>query len=272
MRNLPRSAMTPDVSSRLGGLSPLVIGAAVVALVCLIGGIAFATSQSSQPGQTLASFCGDLAHQKYTDAYGLLSGGAQSQTNQSQWVQDQQLHDQIDGQVKACSAGQASGGWLTFIHSGSEATVQLTRTKPYSGTIVLTHQVDGWKVDQIDPKLQGTDLAPLQLAESFCAALARQDFTAAYADLSHAQQTSVSQGDFTKAYTQALSSANAKFAGCTPNLQSYSVQPPLAKVDVAMQVQVATSGGPSTAAVPFHFALVRESTAWKIDQITASGQ
>lgn len=272
MTNPSPSAPTSGVISRLKA-QPVLLGALAVALVAAIGGgVAFAAGQAGAPGQTLSRYCSDLTHQEYAAAYGLLSAGARSQTGQTQWVQEQQLHDQIDGPAKSCSAGPTSGGWLTFMRAGASATVQLNRAKSYFGLIVLTHDVDGWKVNQVDPKLQGTDLGPLEVAESFCAALARQDFAAAYGDLSARMHASASQADFTKTYSDSLSGANAKVTGCAPSLPDYSVQPPLASVQLAMQVQVPTSSGASTVPVPFRFALVRESAGWKIDAITAGGQ
>ncbi len=268
-----RPAPSPRSVSLLSNRPLALLAALGVVLLGVIGaGVAYASSQDGQPGQALAHFCADLTQQKYTDAYSLLSGAARSQASQDQWIQQQQLHDQIDGQARSCAAGQASGGWLTFTHAAASATVQLTRTKPAAGIVTLAHQVDGWKVDKIDPRLQGTILAPLLVTQSFCAALAKQDFAAAYADLSSAQHTSATQADFTKAYTQSLGSANAKVTGCTLNLPTYSVQPPSAHVTVAMQMQVATSSGQTTVPVPFQFTLVDESAGWKIDVITASGQ
>jgi hypothetical protein len=272
--NDPSPAAAPSRARSLLSNRPLMLlGAlAVVLLGAIAGGAAFAANQAGQPGQALTRFCADLTQQKYADAYGLLSSGARAQTSQDQWVQQQQLHDQVDGPAHTCSAGQTSGGWLTFAVAGSSASVKITRAKPSSGVVVLAHQANGWKVDKIDPRLQGTDLAPLHVAESFCAALAAQDFVAAYADLSSRQHAGTSQADWAKAYTQALGSASAKVTGCAPNLASYSVQPPSAQVDIAMQEQVATSAGATTVAVPFRFTLVSESAGWKIDVITANGQ
>ncbi len=268
----PRTLSVLASSARRSRLLIALGALAVVLLGAIGGGLAFASNQAGQPGQVLTRFCADLTQQKYVEAYGLLSSAAHAQTNQDQWVQQQKLHDQIDGSVHACSAGQTSGGWLTFANAGSSSSVRINRTKPYAGVVVLAHQADGWKVDKIDPRLQGTDLAPLSVTEHFCAALGQQDFATAYADLSGRQHAGTSQADFAKAYTQALGNSGAKVTGCTPKLETYSVQPPSAQVDVAMQLQVTTSTGPTTVPVPFRFTLVSEASGWKIDAITASGQ
>lgn len=250
----------------------LLVALAVVLLGAIGGGLAFATNQAGQPGQVLTRFCADLTGQKYTDAYNLLSSAARAQANQDQWVQQQNLHDQIDGSIHTCSAGQTSGGWLTFANAWSSSSVKIGRTKPYAGVVVLAHQADGWKVDKIDPHLQGTDLAPLFVAQHFCTALGQQDFTTAYADLSGRQHAGTSQADWTKAYTQALGTSGAKVTGCTPKLETYSALPSTAQVDVAMQLQVTTASGATTVPVPFRFKLVSEASGWKIDDITANGQ
>jgi hypothetical protein len=268
----PRTLSLISSSSALRSRPLILLGAlAVVLLAAIAGGLAFAANQAGQPGQVLTRFCADLTKQKYADAYSLLSSAARAQTKQEQWVQQQTLHDQIDGTIHTCSAGQTSGGWLTFANAGSSSTVTISRTKPYSGLVVLAHQTDGWKVDKIDPRLAGTDIAPLGVAEHFCAALGQQDFATAYADLSSRQHAGTSQADWTNAYTQALGASGAKVTGCTPNLQTYSVTPPTAQVDAAMQLQVTTSSGPTTVPVPFRFSLVSEASGWKIDAITANG-
>jgi hypothetical protein len=251
----------------------MLLGAlAVVLLAAIAGGIAFAANQAGQPGQVLTHFCSDLTQQKYADAYGLLSSGARAEANQDVWVQQQQMHDQIDGKAHACTAGATTGGFFTFASAGSSSSVTITRTKASTGVVVVAHQAEGWKVDKIDPRLQGTDLAPLLVAEHFCAALAKQDFAGAYGDLSGREHAGASQADFTKTYSTALGSPGAKITGCTPQLDHYSVQATTAQVDLAMQMQVAGSASNAAINVPFRFTLISESAGWKIDDIKANGQ
>lgn len=252
--------------------SLVVLGVLAVLLIAgIAGGIVFAISQAKQPGQVLAQYCSALTHQKYADAYTLLSSGVHSQASAAQWTQDAQVHDQIDGAAKSCTASQVSSGPLTFASAGASATLTIARTKTATGVVVLAHQVDGWKVDKFDVHLQGTDLGPLTVAEQFCAALAKQDYTGAYADLSSRYHAGTAQADFTKEFTQALSGASAKVTGCTPQIKTYAVQTTSATVDVQMQLQVAVSSGTTTAPVPLQFTLVPESSGWRIDAIKASG-
>lgn len=250
----------------------VVLGVVAVLLIAgIAGGIVFAVSQAKQPGLVLSQYCADLTHQKYADAYTLLSSGAHTQASATQWAQDAQVHDQLDGAAKTCSASQVSSGPLTFASAGASATLTIARAKSATGLVVLTHQVDGWKIDKFDAHLQGTDLGPLTVSEQFCAALAKQDYSGAYAELSSREHAGTSQADFTKDFTQALSGAAAKVTGCTPQLKTYAVQAASATVDVQMQLQVAVSSGSTTAPVPLQFTLVPESTGWKIDAIKASG-
>ncbi len=250
----------------------LVLGALTLLLiVAVVGGIIYAAGQAKQPGILLSRYCADMSHQNYTDAYTLLSSGAQAQTSSTQWIQDAQLHDQIDGKVTSCTASQVSSGPLTFASAGASATLTIARTKTASGLVALSHEVGGWKVDKLDVKLQGADLGPLLVSEQFCDALAKQDFTSAYADLSKREQAGASQSDFTKDFTQALSGAAAKVTGCAPQIKTYAVQATSATVDVQMQLQVALTSGSTTATVPLTFSLVTESSGWKIDDIKATG-
>lgn len=250
----------------------LVVGALTLLLiVAVVGGIIYAGGQAKQPGILLSHYCSDMSHQNYTNAYTLLSSGAQARTSATQWIQDAQLHDQIDGKVTSCTASQVSSGPLTFASAGASATLTIARTKTASGLVALSHEVGGWKVDKLDVKLQGADLGPLLVSEQFCDALAKQDFTSAYADLSKREQAGASQSDFTKDFTQALSGAAAKVTGCAPQIKSYAVQATSATVDVQMQLQVALTSGSTTATVPLTFSLVTESSGWKIDDIKATG-
>lgn len=258
--------------SVLGNRPLVVLGIlAVLLLGGIAAGVAFAASQANQPGLVLTRYCTDLTQQKYSDAYTLLSSGARAQASSDQWAQDAQVHDQVDGAVKSCMVSHANGGPLTFASAGASATLTIARNKTATGQVALAHQVDGWKLDQFAAPLQGTDLSPLRVSEQFCAALAQQDFAGAYAQLSQREHTGTTQADFTKAYTTALSGASAKVTGCTPKLASYAVQGSSAGVDVQMQLQVTTSAGASTVPIPLHFALVPESSGWKIDAIKASG-
>jgi hypothetical protein len=264
--------MSSSLNTVPGNRRTLLIGAlaAVIVLGALaIGAVLYASGQAGQPGLVLTRYCADLTGQKYADAYGTLSSGARAHLTQQQFIQEQQLHDQIDGQVKSCDAPQAKGGGLNlnFAQTSVSYRATLMRNKTSTGTISLARQADGWKVDKIDRALEGTDLGPLLVAQHFCAALAQQNYAAAYGDLSSKQHAGTSQDAFTKAYTQALGDASAKFAGCTPKLPTYTVRTGAAALDVDVQLQI--GNGTTAIPVPFHIALVQESGAWKIDVITA---
>jgi hypothetical protein len=265
--------MSSSLDTATGTRRTLLIGAlvAVVVLGALaLGAVLYAGGQAGQPGLVLSRYCADLTGQKYADAYATFSSGARAQLTQQQFVQEQQTHDLIDGQVKSCAAPQAKGGGLNlnFVQTSVSYSTTLKRNKTYVGSVSLVRQSDGWKVDRIDTALQGTDLGPLLVAQHFCAALAHQDYAGAYGDLSSKQHAGTSQDAFTKAYTQALGDASAKITGCMPKLPSYVVQAAAAALDVDVQLQI--GGGTTAIPVPFHLALVREGGAWKIDAITTA--
>jgi len=250
-----------------------ILGAVVFVLLACVGGGFFVAGQNAQPGGALAGYCADLTRQKYAEAYGLLSSGARAKLSQDRYVQASQYRDQIDGKVKSCDSPQAKGGGLslTFLNASAIDTLRITRNTPASGKVLLTHQVDGWKVDQLEPQLEGTDVAPIFAAQGFCDALAKADYAGAYADLSAGQKAAIGQADWTKRYADALGSAGGKITKCSPNVGSYSVKPGSATLEMLVQLQVTVGGGSATPTIPFTLTLVPEGGAWKVDTIKATG-
>jgi hypothetical protein len=248
----------------------LALGALVLVLLgaCVFFGIA----QAAGPASTLNSFCSDLRQRKYDDAYGLLSSSAQAHIARSQFVADAQAQDQIDGAVRSCSSPQGKSASLSLnpFRTATAYKVQVARDSAFSGALALTHQWGGWRIDRIDPSAVGTDLAPLHVADSFCASLATQDYSSAYADLSARQHADISQADWAKSYTQQLSAAGAKLTGCTQNLKGYTVKDATALVDMNAQVQITLGSASSTVPVPLHLTLLQEAGSWKIDLIQSA--
>jgi hypothetical protein len=197
----------------------------------------------------------------------------------AQFTQASQLHDQIDGKVKSCSlvtSGNNSTAFnFDFNNNTAKLSSQTERNKAFTGTIALVKQGDDWKIDSIDQSLQGTDLGPLQVADDFCKNLAAANYTGAYADLSAKQHSEATAAQFEASIKEGLAAAQQQagaavsIAGCKPDLTSYSVSSDGTKATINSQLLVAA--GSVQVPVAQKVSFVKESGAWKIDDLANTG-
>jgi hypothetical protein len=260
----------PRKRSRRGLWIALSIIAVVLLLAC--GGIGLliynAAQIALQPLQAAQHFCDDLKTQDYTAAYTLLSINYQGKVTQTQFTQGSQLHDQIDGKVQNCAP--ASNNNFSFNLGNGPTTASfnatVTRNKAFTGKISMVKESSAWKVDALDPSLQGTDIGPLVVANTFCQALAAQDYKAAYNQLSARQQGLATESQFASQIQSGLGS-NVKITGCTPNYSTYAASVvPNTKASLDSSLNISTQG--TTVPVPATLAFVYEGGAWKIDDFT----
>jgi hypothetical protein len=206
-----------------------------------------------------ATYCQDLQAQKYSDAYGLLSTSAQATVKSADYVQQSQLHDQIDGNVTSCTlAGLGSGNSDT----AATITVSVARGKLGNEQGTVTLAVDGatWKVAQVAPNVQGSDLGPLLTGNAFCAALAKSDYKTAYGLLSANQQSLGSEATF--AADMSLGSTLA-YNGCLPDYSTYKVTGSSASYTAGLSIKDIGTG--QTVSIDIKFSLVKENGAWKVE-------
>ena len=246
----------------------------VLALLLLGAGGTFAYALSVNGAITAAaqSFCADLQAQNYAGAYTHLSSGYQAKVTQAQFTQASQLHDQIDGKVRTCSAGNDSSALSALLQLGSNSVsfpAQITRNQTFSGDMTVVKQNGSWKVDRIDQSLQGTDLGPLLVANDYCAALVSGNINQAYNDLSPDYQSRLGSE---QQYAQALRSVltqGVSLTSCTPDLKSYNVSGTTARLSGTLTVRV--SGTSTNLAIALTF-VKGAAGDWKIDSITLQPQ
>jgi hypothetical protein len=190
----------PVPKNRRGLKIALTIGAIVVVLGAVIGGVAvFAISTFTAPGAAALTFCNNLKTQNYDGAYKLLSARQQSQYPQEAFRAGVSSLDTAEGKVIACQQAQGSNSYdYSFGASTANVGAQLTRETQgnLTGSLHLTNQNGSWKVDSIDTSLLGVNIGALQAAGAFCAAMQGHDYTAAYTLLDSAQQGLVNKDDF----------------------------------------------------------------------------
>jgi len=251
-------------------LRDALIGVAVALVVAggVVAGLSYrAYQQARQPVDAAQQFCADLEAQRYADAYGLLSSAYQARVPESQFVATAKLHDTVDGKVAGCSLPRVEFGLNLTLSAPTTADLaaQMTRgQQDFEGAISLVKQGDAWKVSDIAPALQGSDVGALAVGQAFCAALVAGDYHTAYAQLSPKKQAQASEKDFTNSFRSELS-GDLKLTACTPDVTTYQVTGPLAKEQVTLQVAITTALGTQTVSMPVTLQYAQVSGAWKID-------
>jgi hypothetical protein len=177
----------------------LIIGlAAGVLIVALLGTGAFVgLNQYQAPGSAAQQFCNDLKAQDYVAAYSMLSSGLTAQYPSDEFSLGAKTLDQTEGAVTSCGAASGNGYNYTLFSSTASIFTIINRAQAGSltGTLHLVNQ-NGWKISEIDTSLLGVNLASLQTATGFCAALQRQDYTTAYSFFGATLQSQITQSDF----------------------------------------------------------------------------
>lgn len=100
---------------------------------------------------TADRYCTALKSQQYADAYALLGAKVQAAMKQADWVQLQQWHDTIDGQVSSCAvtafavatSGGSTSGSTGSTGSTSSATPAPTKSPAPTGTPTGTPAAGG---------------------------------------------------------------------------------------------------------------------------------
>src|SRR5262249_26126847 len=129
--------------------------------------------------QTAAGFCAALQRQDYTTAYSFFGSSLQSQITQSDFVSQGALHDQIDGMVTACSIaalGQGNNDATTNLN----VTVTRSKLGQKTGQASLGVESGSWKINVIDPALEGSNVGGVLVIERFCSDVDSYNPHAAY--------------------------------------------------------------------------------------------
>src|SRR5262249_27727311 len=148
------------------------------------------------------TYCQALQTQNYAGAYALLSSTYRAAIDQTQYIQVNSLHDQLDGKIKDCSVQSVptTGFSLTINNSAADLSATITRNKTFAGGISLVKEGDAWKINAVDESLQGSDVEPLAVGQKFCTALAAKNYAAAYGDFSAQRQHAIgSQTEYANA-------------------------------------------------------------------------
>ena len=242
---------------------------ALVLVVVGIGGYGvYTTRQAGRPYAAAQTFCDDLRAKQYAAAYGLLAAPARRATSEQTFALTNQLHDQVDGPISACSVpAPSSVGYTYTVPTQISISTHITRKAPMQGTLTLVEEGGVWRVSQIANSLQGTDVGPLLAQNAFCGELVAGQYAMAYAQLAPGAQASGAEHDFATAYAQAFGGGIGgalRLTGCTPDLTSYTVVNGDAQVSVIFVAQAAGQ----EVDFPTQFTFIQVSGAWEIASVT----
>jgi hypothetical protein len=251
------------------------------------GVLAYSSTQAllSAPAKTLTAYCADLTHadvSHYGEAYHLLSIAAQQQLaiaaqhlddSQAYFVRLNQLHDIRDGTVQGC--GLPGSRQVLVLHNTAQASLHLIRNQPYTGTVHLVFEQNSWRIDQVDPMLQGTEVAPLAAAEGFCQALVNRNYGLAYDAFSAAEQQYVGSVDAMARLLLTLGDQNydVTLHQCATQYNSYvppSTSGAATAVLSATLRAIPTGGEPGSCeddTFDWTISLVRQGATWKVDNV-----
>jgi hypothetical protein len=143
----------------------------------------------------------------------------------------------------------------------------IARKKTASGPVTLVKQGSAWRFDKVDPALQGTDLGPLQVADTYCQALVRADYPAAYSTFSRAYQSSRgSEADFAARF-QSLSQNGVKITACTPQIETYTVASDDESGSLGANLTLSVNGTAVPGGIRSTLTFKKEQAVWKIDDV-----
>lgn len=206
------------------------------------------------------AYCAALQSQQYDTAYAMLSKGQQAKQKQTDYTQDAQWRDQIDGAISVC---QVTGVGTGNDASTANLTLSVTRGKSaaHKGAVALSVEDAVWKIAAAGAEAQGSDLGPARTGSRFCNDLAKPD----YADLTKLLSSGFLGGAGVDTVSSLFSGGynGIKWNGCTLDLTGYKVSGTSASFTVTVKLTELASG--RTANGPLLLAFVKEGNNWKLD-------
>jgi len=243
-------------------------------LVLLVGGLLLAGYNTAnaelQPARMVQAYCMDLQARRFAQAYALLSSSYQAQVTKAQFTLTSQLQEQVDGKIRGCPNPTGPGIDLAFGQPESHVAFLVTflRSRPFQGHIELIQHQGTWRIQAVEQSVAGTNVAPLVTANTFCSAIIKGDYEAAYATLSSRQQSIAPEQDFAQQLQSAFGGA-VRLDSCTLDYASYHVQANSAAVAMKFNLTISMSStGSLTTGLVSVLSFRLEHGGWKLDDFT----
>ena len=232
----------PPAGQKRGRRSLWIVLGAVIALLLIAGGIAFAvvlSANRSTPAKTLTAFCDALEKGDYQTAYNQLSSGLQAKIGSEATFAGAYTNNGGLGKVTSCEVSNvndgAGTGSINYRFSGGSSLVV---------DYTLIDESGASKINAQNPRS-----TPTLTLNTYCSALAAQDDQTAYDQLSaKLKQQLGSESQFAAAISA------EKIKGCTASNINDTVG--------TGSVTYVRADGNKTSA---NMVLVKENGTWKID-------
>lgn len=215
--------------------------------------------------QAANTFCTAMQSQAYSAAYAVLGKSQTAKLKESDYAQQGQWHDQVDGQVSIC---QVVGVSTSNSDTLASFSVSMTRSKlgKKQDTVSLDVENGAWKITTIGAQLQGTDIGGIGLTARFCSDLSHDNYTDLYGLLDTNFVGSSPEWYVAEVFDGQYN--GVKFTGCTFDATTYKLSGTTATMATNFNLlQLSTS---RTATAPATLKLVRYGNTWKVDDLTKS--
>jgi hypothetical protein len=211
--------------------------------------------------QVTLAYCSDLRAGDYQATYALLAPQARAGLSATGYAERARTQDIVDGVTRSCALAAVG---QNNTDAATQLTITLTRAQlaARTGVITLSVTAGAWHITSVDSALQGTDLGPLSVGESFCSALARGVLGDAYALTNADYQQRVPLPQF----AALLARPGARLGGCLPDLTTYHVAGTTATYTVA--VTYLGSSPSEQATQPLRLSFDWETSGWRISDVT----
>ncbi|HEY1387753.1 MAG TPA: hypothetical protein VGF38_04345 [Ktedonobacterales bacterium] len=217
--------------------------------------------------QASGAFCAAMQGQDYSTAYDLLDSTQQGLVSRDDFVASGKLHDTIDGSITTCALAKVPSG---NNDQTTHLTIQLNRAKlgARTGDVTLKLEGSAWKLDATEAALNGTDLRPLVLGNTFCTLFAAGNYGDAYGLLSSEAQATITKAQFIAGF-QTINGYTVKWSCGAADLTTYTVKSDSASLVIPITDSIAALNFKDTLNTKVEFVL--ENGVWKIfDLVTLS--
>lgn len=201
------------------------------------------------------TFCADVTSGAYGQSYTLLSSEMQSTLDKVTYLTGTQLQDAAEGHIIRCQPVTFARGNTAQKANLAFGIARVGRGE-MQGYMTIALEKGHWKITALTPDVVGFEVAPLALAQRFCAAVASADYVTVLKMLVRDDTFSVSLADIRYAFQLP---ANGRWTGCDFQLASYNVAGSLATIRADLNMR--TNAGARYYA-PIEIGMAREDSKW----------
>jgi NTF2-like N-terminal transpeptidase domain len=209
-----------------------------------------------------SAYCQALTNQDYNAAYAQMGSAMQAKTKQVAYIDDAQLHDQVDGKIDSCQL-TGLGGANTDSQVILKVKIARGRLGVQQGSISLDVEGSSWRIASVDSSLQGSDLGAARTAIAFCQDLTNGNYAGVYALLSNQVRAGTSESDWASLFSGSYD--GYKWNGCTLDLTTYQPKGTTATITADFVMTDVSTGASAHNLLALTF--VVENGAWKLSDL-----